>query len=178
MILARLPFFDRWTWPVSLIVVMGLNSLIALLSVYRLRITAEKARSFALERLNTHLVTAIGRPEESERDRVRLDAPRMERVENADPVPQREVVPTGSSLVAPGSISDGPGTAVLSASTAETQTAVHPEASVAQLRWMIDEIKAMRTGAFAPIMEQPVLRAILMPLGGGGLVALLELFGR
>lgn len=177
MIMARLPFFDRWTWPLSLIIVMGLNSLIALLSVYRLRVTAEKARSFALERLNTHLVTAMGRPEESDREQAAQAGPRQEAVEREETPAPREIVPAGSGLAAPGTPGN-PGTAVMATSQVETQAAVHPEASVAQLRWMIDEIKAMRTGAFAPIAEQPVLRAILMPLGGGGLVALLEMFGR
>jgi hypothetical protein len=161
MILARLPFFDRWTWPVSLIAILGLNSVIALLAVCRLRLTAEKARSFALERLNKHLVTALGRHE----DRT---SPDLHSKDSPDQPARREMQPGGSNG----------GVAVLIApARVEVQVAGRTESQLAQLRWMIDEIKAMRTGAFAPIMEQPVLRAILMPLSGGGLVALLDLIG-
>ena len=43
---------------------------------------------------------------------------------------------------------------------------------------LVEEIKAMREGAFSPYTENPVLGAILIPLGGTGIVSLIQyLFG-
>jgi len=45
---------------------------------------------------------------------------------------------------------------------------------------MIGEIRALKKGAFAPLSEQPFVRAIILPSGGLGLLALgqrlLEMF--
>ena len=45
---------------------------------------------------------------------------------------------------------------------------------------LIDEIRRLKRGAFAPLSEQPFLRAVLFPSGGLGLIAvgqrLFELF--
>ena len=45
---------------------------------------------------------------------------------------------------------------------------------------LIDEIRRLKKGAFAPLSEQPFLRAVLFPSGGLGLIAvgqrLFELF--
>ncbi len=43
-----------------------------------------------------------------------------------------------------------------------------------QIELMIREISATTEGAFAPVAEQPVFRAILMPFTGAGLLALLD----
>ena len=42
---------------------------------------------------------------------------------------------------------------------------------------MIDEIRSFREGAFAPITEQPVVRAILLPILSIGGPILLEYLG-
>lgn len=43
-----------------------------------------------------------------------------------------------------------------------------------QLRETIEEIKALRKGAFAPLPVHPALGAALLPFGGAGIVALLQ----
>lgn len=43
-----------------------------------------------------------------------------------------------------------------------------------QVRALIAEVQHMRRGAFAPLTERPVFRAMLMPFGGMGILALLE----
>jgi hypothetical protein len=43
-----------------------------------------------------------------------------------------------------------------------------------QLRLMRETATNLREGAFAPISEQPIMRALLLPFGGAGLVGLLE----
>ena len=45
---------------------------------------------------------------------------------------------------------------------------------VEQLEMIIQKIKQMDEGAFAPFSQQPVLRAILIPFGSYGGVMLLE----
>lgn len=51
LIVSRLSYFDRWDWPVSLMVVLGTHSIIAIASVLMLRRSAERGRHRALERL-------------------------------------------------------------------------------------------------------------------------------
>ena len=43
-----------------------------------------------------------------------------------------------------------------------------------QIRTLIEEVQDIRRGAFAPLTERPVFRAMLMPFGGIGILALLE----
>ncbi len=47
-----------------------------------------------------------------------------------------------------------------------------------QLDLIIKEIEEIKRGAFAPVMQQPVLRAFLVPLGGIGTAVLLDFFGK
>ncbi len=47
-------------------------------------------------------------------------------------------------------------------------------AAADQLAVMLEQAKSMRRGAFAPITQQALIRAILLPLGGVGGVALLD----
>ena len=47
---------------------------------------------------------------------------------------------------------------------------------VKQLRTVLDEVRGLRQGAFAPITSQPFVRAALLPLSGAGGIALLEYF--
>lgn len=39
---------------------------------------------------------------------------------------------------------------------------------------MLAEIRALREGAFAPLTQQPLVRALLLPLSGAGGLGLLE----
>jgi hypothetical protein len=43
-----------------------------------------------------------------------------------------------------------------------------------KIKYMIEEIRSLRQGAFRPFMENPVVRAILIPSGGAGLLTLLR----
>jgi hypothetical protein len=49
-----------------------------------------------------------------------------------------------------------------------------------QFPGLIDQVRNLRQGAFAPFFQQPLVRALLVPLGGAGGIQLLELvmFGR
>ncbi len=50
------------------------------------------------------------------------------------------------------------------------------EAKIKQLRTILEEVRQLREGAFAPITSQPIVRAALLPLSGAGGIALLEYF--
>jgi len=49
-----------------------------------------------------------------------------------------------------------------------------------RFKGVIDDVVNLRQGAFAPFFEQPLVRAILVALGGAGGIQLLEMvvFGR
>jgi len=47
-----------------------------------------------------------------------------------------------------------------------------------QLRLLVDEVERLQRGAFAPWTRHPILKALLLPFGGIGLVTLLDLLAR
>jgi hypothetical protein len=54
--------------------------------------------------------------------------------------------------------------------------AANDAAKISQLRTVLDEVRQLNEGAFAPITSQPIVRAALLPLSGAGGIALLEYF--
>jgi hypothetical protein len=109
IIVARSNVFDRWDWPPSIILILGLNSLYAVYGVLCLRRAAEKARKRALLNLNKKLVRALSTPSSGLADKFRV---------------------------------------------------------------LIKEVESCERGAFAPVSQQPVIKAVLLPFGGAGIVAL------
>jgi hypothetical protein len=73
LIISRSGVFDRWTWPVALLIIVGFNVGYAVFSVVYLRRTAENARKRSLKRLHDMLMayTATGRGKEKEANTVR-----------------------------------------------------------------------------------------------------------
>jgi hypothetical protein len=51
MIVSRSSYFDNWDWPVALVIMLGLNAVVAVISAYMLRQAAERARAAAVEDL-------------------------------------------------------------------------------------------------------------------------------
>ena len=49
-----------------------------------------------------------------------------------------------------------------------------PTASAEQLKTLIAEVEKTREGAFAPLTQQPFMRAALLPLSGAGGIAVIE----
>ena len=115
MVVARSSFFDRWTWPLSLVLIYALNATWALGSAILLRRAAEQLRDAAISNLQLLRVMSHA---------------------------------------------------------VEVKRAMFDE--------LIDEIRGLRKGAFAPLTEQPFIRAIIFPSGGLGLLAvgqrLLDIF--
>jgi hypothetical protein len=59
MIISRLSYFDRWDWPLSLIAIMGVNSVAAVGAAVILRRSAERTRAIALDRLRKDRVRCL-----------------------------------------------------------------------------------------------------------------------
>lgn len=57
-ILSRNPFFDDWSWPVGLVLILGLNMALAIIAALMLRGVAEEARVHALDAIDQRLITA------------------------------------------------------------------------------------------------------------------------
>jgi hypothetical protein len=51
MILSRISLFDRWDWPISLIIIFGFHSILAISAVILLNRAAKRAKGTSLERL-------------------------------------------------------------------------------------------------------------------------------
>jgi len=111
LIISRLSYFDRWDWPLSLIAIMGINSLYAILAAAILRRSAERTRAIALDRLRQGRVRCL---------------------------------------------------------------AANDDRGVRLSDRLLGEIESIQRGAFAPLTQQPVMRAFLVPLGGIGTAAFLE----
>ena len=115
MIVARLSFFDNWTWSPGLLAIYGINACWAVGSAILLRRAAEQLRDATLS--NLQLSRIRGRAIEAKR---------------------------------------------------------------ATFDELIAEIRGLKKGAFAPLSEQPFIRAVLFPGAGLGLLAvgqrLLDLF--
>jgi len=106
LVVARLSFFDNWTWPASLVLIFGITAAWALGSAILLRHAAEQLRETALNDLRWFRL--LGRGSEAKRE-------------------------TFDELIA--------------------------------------EIRNLKTGAFAPLTDQPFVHAVLFPGAGLGLLA-------
>ena len=112
MVLSRSPFFDNWTIPTGLFIVLGAAVLIVCGCAVLLRASAEDARRRVLSLLDDDLIRLKG---------------------------------------------------------SEGRTG-------AQIEAMIARVKALHDGAFAPYSQQPLFRALLLPLSTFGGTALLDYF--
>jgi len=112
MMLARSPWWDRWTWPWPLLVIIGLNLGFAAASSIMLRRSAKRARQTSIQNLSEKVNTA-----------------------------RRNAVPIA-------------------------------EHHSSQAERLLDEIKNLRRGAFAPLSESPLLGAILLNSSGAVLIQL------
>jgi hypothetical protein len=109
LVVARSSVFDNWTWPPSLVLIIGITAAWALGSAMLLRRAAEHLRETALNDLRRFRLLG----QESDVKRRTFDE-------------------------------------------------------------LIDEIRDLKTGAFAPLSDQPFVRAVLFPGAGLGLLAVAQ----
>lgn len=112
MMLARSPWWDRWSWPWPLLVIVCLNLGFAAASAIMLRRSAKRARQTSIQNLSEKVNAA-----------------------------RRNVVPIA-------------------------------EHHTSQAQRLLDEVKNLRRGAFAPLSESPLLGAILLNSSGAVLIQL------
>jgi hypothetical protein len=145
MILARSSYFDNWglSWPV--VIVFLINLCIAAMATIKLRQEAESARREILQNLRAELVHITGNSIPP--DTKTIDA---EKDQSAEP-------PVSSQC---GGAKRKP----------KTQCAPR-QAKPDQLRALIELIEGLRTGAFRPLYNQPVVKAVVVLLGAIGLTA-------
>jgi hypothetical protein len=117
MIVSRLSYFDRWDWPLSLVLVVGANAVLAIVAALFLRRSAEEARLDIISSLRQK----------------RLDLTKPTEEENKGWLPRIEKA--------------------------------------------LGEIAGERRGAFAPITQNPIVGALLLPSGTMGLAFALEFLG-
>jgi hypothetical protein len=101
---ARVEFFDAWTWPLALALLMGACFLLLVLAFALLRVTAYRARDAAIGRLERKVLELIGEPDKKE--------------------------------------------------------------LAAQVQHALEQVKSCSEGAFRPLSEEPVVRALIIPTGG------------
>jgi len=182
--------FDRIDAPIWLLGLMAIAAGLAVFSVKTLRDAAEHARRRAIERLNQRLLVVLGGGEPANR------------AENGHGSAQSTpmAASTGSPLTSTDAVKPPAlvGSQPAVETTVETITAVEGTASsldpdwllepapipktasvikpdpAAQIRLLISRIEQMNDGAFAPLARRPVVKAMLMPFGGFGLVTLIE----
>lgn len=112
---ARVEFFDAWTWPLALALLVGACFVVMVLAFLMLRLTAYRAREGAIRRLNRAVLQLLG-----------------EGAEKKD--------------------------------LAE------------QVQHALDHVKNCTEGAFRPMSEEPVLRALIIPTGGLSGLGVLQYF--
>jgi hypothetical protein len=93
IVLARVGYFDRWDWPLSLVIILGTNSLLALACAVILRRSAERIRAAVLPGLRErHLRSLGGDPAAVERITSAMDDIRNERRGAFAPLSQHPVL--------------------------------------------------------------------------------------
>lgn len=163
---ARHPLFDNFDWPMALIVVFSISSGVLLVSTLLLRRSADQARRNAVAWL--------------ERRIARLKWQLVGDSEEADPE-----IPEHPSSDAKGQLADS-----ADASNSESerlkllraQRERRKEKDEGRLRraeWQLSQINQIGGAALSVgILSNPLLRAVLIPLGGTGLLQLMEVFGK
>lgn len=94
MIVSRSTIFDRYDFPIGLLIVIGINFTVVTSCAVMLRICAERARRTGLDALNTRLLSAIGETSESRANQIRvlIDNIKNTREGAFSPIPEQPVV--------------------------------------------------------------------------------------
>lgn len=178
MFLARSRVFDRWEWPLPLVLIYAVVLGYAIWSVAALQRSAMKARRNAVERLQRRMVCA--------KSDAGADATLSPPSASA-PTPPPSPAPAsdwsagswglwkendGSMLAPPLSRSTN---AVQQIPKTKART-LSAKSRVEQLSDVIAEIRDNRKGAFAPLAQHPVITSVLVAFGGSSIVKALEIF--
>ncbi|HEX2825150.1 MAG TPA: hypothetical protein VHP37_02275 [Burkholderiales bacterium] len=137
-LIGRSQLFDAWYTPPSLAIIFLLGALYTAFATLRLRKTAERARSTAVDSMTRLLVGIRGRVAEA------IDVP-------------ADDLQVWAGLNA--------------RRAAEDRKNEH---LMMQLGLMLEQVKTMQRGAFMSLAQQPLWKAVLLPLSGFGGIELLQ----
>lgn len=145
MVIARSDLLDAMNFPLVLVFVIGLVLAYALGSEVLLRRGAVAARTKVISYYETLLL----------------------RMQAAPKIPLVEVYTTFDQARLKGS-------SPLTVASSKPSGLTEPKISTEQIKLLLERIRNTREGVFAPITEQPALRALLLPFGGFGGAQLIE----
>jgi hypothetical protein len=105
MIVARLKVFDNWDWPLSLILILGANSALAIFAAAVLRRSAEQARVRAVKHLKQRVLEV--QKDDARAERLRGTVDEIESMREgafasyaSNPILGALILPSGASIIA------------------------------------------------------------------------------
>lgn len=146
MVVARSDLLDAMNFPLVLVFVIGLVLAYALGSEVLLRRGAVAARTKVISYYETLLLRMQAAPKNSSFVEVYATIDQA-RLKGSPPLTVASSKPSGLT---------------------------EPQISTEQIKLLLERIRNTREGVFAPITEQPALRALLLPFGGFGGAQLIE----
>jgi hypothetical protein len=169
IILSRSRVFDDWTFPLSLMIVIGVSTLFALSSAFLLRRAARQAKQTTLENLRSLMMMAkaceAGACDDTTRRRMQVTGAACEPGTDAD--------------TSPGAMQTTP----FNGDAGQKSVGVQPGASAPEqgsvkvsdrIEMMLKEVEGLQSGPFAPLAKHPIVSALAMPFGGVGGLYLID----
>jgi hypothetical protein len=175
MLLSRTQYFDRWTWPLALQLILGLSALINLVCALVVRRSARQVREDAIARLQAvklsiEVETNRLIPGDEEDGKASVGFPRAA----VDPMPELET----EEPVAPGLMCDleavprRSGLTTLRGSNRVRSRSRKDYSALVQQA--IDDTRNVSSGAYAFLLRDNAVIALLLPSVGAGLLTLLN----
>ena len=159
LVAARQSIFDNFEWPTSLILVFSISSAALLASTLVVRRSADQARNNAIDWLTKRIADLkwrmIGAAETN-------PCPPVQR----NPSAQAENDPAERARKA-------------EVERAEKERAEQNQRALDRAEWQLSQIQQIGGPALSEgILSNPILRAVLIPLGGTGVLQLIDVFGK
>ncbi len=179
LLLARYRGFDHWGVSMMLVVGYGLSLLVTVIAAIQMRRAAEDLRAGEIERLQHRLGRLESGVEFVGPEGVTVEAlPGAGRaIDEARPGRAPSDASTGSTTTAEKTSTkkaSKKASAEADAAAREKAVAAARALRKAQIERTIEAIRGVRDGAFAPLTQHPVLRAVLIPFGGLGAVEIVN----
>ena len=158
---ARSRVFDAWNFPVPYAALLAISVLLAVLSALSLRRAARHLKDEVLAQID------------DEAQRCELQA----KLSGAEPCAQQDIPPgpnTEAQQTFAGANRPEPGDELPSDPDTSGGPTPSPAVKAELLRRIAEQIRAQKDGPFRPLTQEPVVRAILIVLGGTGGISTVE----
>ena len=159
LVAARQSIFDNFEWPRSLILVFSISSVALLASTLVVRRSADQARNNAIDWLTKRIADLkwhmIGAAETNPCPPVQRNLSAQAENDPAERARKAEV------------------------ERAEKERAEQNQRALDRAEWQLSQIQQIGGPALSEgILSNPILRAVLIPLGGTGVLQLIDVFGK